>query len=326
MKRHFIVIAACILFASCKTSSLMINVLRPAEITLPREIQSLSIVNRSLPAKEKEVDNLVEGLLTGESLLADRFGSKACIQGFADAMSSSPRFFVSVPEVSLKGTGTDRMPPLIEWDMVEEICRTSNTDALISLETFDSNTEGRVMAVLSKTPGQNLTIRVESGWRVYSPQLRQVLDESTFRDYMNWDRPIDGRGPGKQEVIERAGYYAGSQYAARISPSWISVSRIYFRKGNRDMKESKRLVRLRMFDEAARIWEQYTTHPNRKVAGYACYNMALYAEINGDLQNALEWATHAYREYRLKQAASYMNVLNRRIAQEQRLSEQLPAG
>ncbi len=323
MKKYVIPLVIAALFSSCKTSSLMIDVLKPAQINLPQEIQTVAIVNRSLPEKDSEVNNLVEGMLTGEALLADRFGSKSCLRGFVDNMLSSPRLKVVVPDVSLKGTGTDKMPAHLDWKEVDDICRNSGADALVSLETFDSNTEGRLFSLLNRTPGKNLTVKVQSGWRIYEPNGQRILDENIYTDYFDWDRPDEDGGIDKQEVVERAGYFAGSSYAARVSPSWMTVSRMYFKKGNDDFKEAKRLVRMGMFDEATRLWEKYTDQRDHKIAGYACYNMALASEMKGDLQTALDWATKAYREHRIKQAAQYMNVLNYRLIQEQQLNEQL---
>ncbi|HDJ34558.1 MAG TPA: hypothetical protein ENF21_10745 [Bacteroidetes bacterium] len=323
MKRALFPLIFLALITSCKTSSLMIDVLRPADINLPGDIRTLAVVNRSLPSKEAEVNNLVEGIITGEGLLADRLGSRACVTGFADALQSSPRFRVVVPDIELEGTGTDRMPPLLEWPVIDDICRQNGADALLSLETFDSNTGGVLFSILNQTPGQNLTIKVESGWRIYDPERKQLLDENIYIDHLNWDAPISGAGQSRQEVVERGGYYAGTQYAARISPSWGSVSRIFFKKGNRDFREAKRLVRMGMLDEAARLWETYIDHPNRKIAGYACYNMALISELRNDLEGALQWATRSYRQYRIRKAAEYMSILNYRIMQADVLDQQL---
>jgi len=77
---------------SCATSNMFLDVMKPAQINLPQEIQTIAVVNRSYPDKEQEVNNVVEGLISGEGVLNDRFGSQACIQGFVNALGSSPAF------------------------------------------------------------------------------------------------------------------------------------------------------------------------------------------------------------------------------------------
>ena len=39
------------------------------------------------------------------------------------------------------GTGTREMPELLDWNLVAEICGSEGSDALLVLETFDSNTD-----------------------------------------------------------------------------------------------------------------------------------------------------------------------------------------
>ena len=39
-------------FSSCSTSSVIVNIQRPADITISQDIQKIVIVNRSLPSKD----------------------------------------------------------------------------------------------------------------------------------------------------------------------------------------------------------------------------------------------------------------------------------
>ena len=129
--------------------------------------------------------------------------------------------------------------------------------------------------------------------------------------------------PLKRKAINESGYYAGKQYGIRISPSWMHVSRTYFIKGNDDFKLAKQMVKTQNWDAAAEVWKKYTNNPDPKIAGYACYNMALAGEMKGELEIALHWAEKAMKKYGLKRAVNYVNVLNRRIFDQKRLEKQL---
>ncbi|HEY8968948.1 MAG TPA: DUF6340 family protein, partial [Puia sp.] len=76
------------------------------------------------------------------------------------------------------------------------------------------------------------------------------------------------------------------------------------------------------WDGAAKLWQQETTNTSRKVAGRACYNMAIISEINGDLPGAMSWAQKAYEMYNNRLALSYVNVLRNRQANDAVLKEQ----
>lgn len=339
MKQFFLPLL--LTLASCSTMNVTLTVLEPAQINVPRGIRSLAVVNRSLPAKEEKVKNVLEGVITGEGLFADRAGSFECVRGVADGLVSSPRFTVVVPpENELKGTGTRQFPAPLDWNTVERICRQNQTDALLSLEVFDSNNlysdrkEQRTRKENDREVKYEVTIthvrsNIESGWRIYDPANRQIIDESIFTDYREWE--AEGRShkealvnlPPQNEIVKQAGYFAGTQYARRISPSWIHTGREMYKKGNDDMKYAKRLAQTNRWEEAADVWRKYTDDPDSKLAGRACYNMALAAEIAGNLQEAIEWAEKSYVRYNNKKAREYSYILKNRLNRQQRLDEQM---
>lgn len=330
-----------VLISSCKTSSIIVEVLKPAEITVPAEIKTLAVVNRSLAPKDDQVNTVIEGLLTGEGIFVDRQASERCVFGVADALSSSPRFKVTVPNgLNLKGTGTPRFPEPLQWNDVTNICKEYNADALILLETFDSNvsrrhgTRERTKKVDDKEVkyiehNANLDIGIEAGWRIYFPKGKRIIDQNVFTDYKYWDAKgkskdeAKRRLPNPREAVKEAGHFAGTQYAFRISPMWVNVSRKYYIKGPDEFESAKYNVKSNDWDGAKRIWENYLNDPDPVIAGYATYNMALAYEINGDLDTALEFAKKAYSEYHNKSALEYTRKLERRINDQYKLQKQM---
>ena len=67
--------------SSCSTSSVLVNVQRPADITITKDIQNVVVVNRSAPSKDNLAGNIVEGLISGEGIGADRKGAEYCVEG-----------------------------------------------------------------------------------------------------------------------------------------------------------------------------------------------------------------------------------------------------
>ena len=49
-----------------------------------------------------------------------------------------------------------------------------------------------------------------------------------------------------------------------------------------------------------------------KIAGRACYNMAIINEINGNLDEALKWAQKSYEDYNDKLGIRYVRILENR--------------
>ncbi|MFH1118277.1 MAG: DUF6340 family protein [Bacteroidota bacterium] len=330
-----------IILCSCSTASHQMQILKPATITLPSEIKQVGIINRSLPGKGQGFNNFLEGLVTGESIAADREGSMECLQGLAAGLNQAPRFNAVVIEgVDLRGTGTRDWPEFLDWTEVGELCTRFRVDALIALETFDSDIDLHKSSadvermvnkkkVTVKEYYADLRMDVTSGWTIYKPDGQQIIDRNAFTDVMKWSESGDSpdevlrKLPAKRRAINESGNYSGKQYAVRISPSWVTESRSYFRKANDEFKVAGKCVKQDRWNEAIAIWKKYALDTNPVVAGRACYNMAVACEVDGNLTLALEWATRAWQQHRLKKALGYISLIEKRIKQQARLDEQM---
>jgi hypothetical protein len=88
--------------------------------------------------------------------------------------------------------------------------------------------------------------------------------------------------------------------------------RDYYVKGTNNFKIAKRKAQVGKWDEAGELWEKETDNRSSKIAGRACYNMAIINEINGDLDKALQWSQKAYEDYNVKLALRYTRILENR--------------
>jgi len=327
---------------SCKTAAVYTNVLVPAQITVPQHIQTIGVLNRSLPAKGEGWSNFLEGFITGESIAADREGSYNVCKGLAFKVNTNPRFKAQLMEgEDLRGTGTKEFPTPLSWAEVDALCKKYNVDAIVSLETFDSDIRrtSRTRQVERSVNGENvmvtefledLNIRVNAGWRIYDNVNKKIIDQDVFYDDKGWNAvgttPEDAlrKLPSKRGAINDAGYFAGEMMGVRISPNWVRVSRYYYKKGDDRLKSAKRFVKVNNWKEAVVLWSQSAKSPDHKIAGRACHNMALAAEMEGELNIALEWANKAYKDHMLKKERTYINELNLRLMEVEKLKEQLP--
>ena len=350
MKKHFVTTASLItLFIivltldSCKTSSFSKTFLVPADITIPQHIKSVGILNRSLPDKQGLIMNILEGFITGESIMADRESSLSALRGAINTLNINPRFkAVSMEGEDYRGTGTKQFPIPLDWNIVDQLCKKYNVDAIVSLETFDSDImisrdtkeqtgkkEGRDVKYLEYFA--NLNIRASAGWRFYDNVKKQLIDEQVFVD----EKGFSGRGlspeealsklPPKRRALDDAGMFAGEMLAFRISPKWLNASRYYYTKARKEeiFKYAKRYVKSEQWKTAADTWLPLTNSTDNTIAGRACHNMAVAEEMQGNLKEAIKWANEAYVKHNLKRSRSYLNELNRRQMDQSRLKEQM---
>lgn len=329
---------------SCKTSmsSVSMQVLKPAPISVPRHIQKVAVVNRSRASEENKTMNMFEGIITGEGIYADREGAEECLAGLRQTLTRTDRFTVAQPAgLDLRGTGTGMMATPLSWEQVEKICKDNSVDAIIALESFDSDSRVTMSAapVQTRDPkGNPITVTehraamrmdVKTAWRIYDPQNKSIVDEFKSLDDMgfnaNGPTPEAARLalPIKRDAVKKTGYFAGQQYGNRISPSWVSVSRAYYTKYNDNFKLAAKKVRYKDWDGAAEIWKKEALGADKQAAGMACYNMAVAAEVQGNLDAAVEWANKAYKDFENFKALSYKQTLEQRIYDVKRLEQQL---
>ncbi|MBC8464045.1 MAG: hypothetical protein H8D62_00035 [Bacteroidetes bacterium] len=342
MRFYYILgIGLSLLLGSCSTARVAVNVQRPANITIPHHIQNVVIANRSLPAKENRGRNILEGFLSGEGIGADKQGSAFCVTGLSQMLSANERFTAThAAGLELYGTGTDKFPPLLNWKEVNSICETYNADALIVLETFDSDSRtflGEARTRYKKVDGVKvpyteypafLSMEIESGWRIYDATNRRVIDENKFievKEFKKWGgNPEDARRrlPSPHQALREAGIFAGEQYGFRIAPIWISVSRSYYINKHDDFKTAKSAVKRGDWETAMELWKGLAANADSKIANQACYNMALASEVSGNLSTAIEWAKKS-RKRGNKKANSYIRILQNRQLDQKKLAEQL---
>jgi len=327
--------------SSCVTSSVLVNVHRPADITINKDIQNVVVVNRSRPSKDNLAGNIVEGLISGEGIGADRKGAEYCVEGLSGMLNNSGRFSLkNEGGIELKGTGTSSFPIPLAWNEVKSICGSYDGDALLVLETFDSDSRffvGSPVARTRKVKGikvkelrypATLIMEVESGWRIYDVNKERIIDENKYveiKEFNAWGSSADQAQlnlPSKRIAIKQAGIHAGEKYGFRISPIWLKVNRTYYIGRHEGLKNARQYVKSGDWDTAIEIWLPLTEDEDLKIANRAAFNMALASEIKGKLKTAIDWARKA-QKIGNKKAYNYINVLSSRVMDEEKLKEQL---
>lgn len=341
MKKIYFALAilATIIFQAC-TSTVHVQVLKPADINLPDSIQKFAVGNRSLPEEGKKLGNIVEGLFSGEGIGLDKRASGSAVIGVTNGLAQSPRYEVTQISEQLFGTGTSQMPAPLSWEEVERLCANTNADALILLETFDTDSRRTFDTKVRKKKVDeeyveytehiaNLDMKVVTGWRIYYPAEKMIVDNHVFEDHKGFTGKGDNqelaiaRLPGKEQAAREAGMLAGEDYAIRISPMWMDVRRDYYTKGSADMKLATRRARSNDWKGAAEVWKKLAeSSANMKVKKRACYNMALVCEIEGNLDLAIEWAKKA-RDLGMNRAITRINQLEQRKLDDARANEQM---
>jgi hypothetical protein len=331
MKKIATFIFITLAFAACKTDMVYISVLDPAPVTLPTTIKKVGILNRSIPTDEKSVLTTAHKITSMESMNMIKEGSEAALKGLQNGLLEANAFdeIKSLDAVRLTNPGGGVFLAPLSWTEVEQICQSNQVDALFILEVFDTDLKvvpGAIPKDLNnpvniinavQTPVDMITT-VRTGWRIYDPKNKYILDEFPFANTITYTGSginITANAEaiiGRKEAVKQLSNKMGYQYADRVRPYWTKVSREYYVKGTTNFKIAKRKSRTGNWNDAGVLWEKETKNTKRKIAGRACYNMAIINEINGNLDTAIQWAQKAYEDYNNKLALRYVNQLKNR--------------
>ncbi len=333
-----------IILGSCSPKNLLtISVTEPAPVDIDPNIKSIGIIDRSAPSGKNKILDKFDKILSLEGKNMDREAANRAINGLFDELSINNRLndVKTLECVDIKSPGLGVFPAMLPWNKIEQICAENEVDAIFALSFYDTDATVDYNTVQTEIEApfgltipaieHQVTINtlIKTGWRIYDPANKIIVDEFIINERV----VSDGRGInpvkaakaviGRKEAVLQISNNIGHFYASRIVPYRTRVSRHYFVRGTNNFKIGKRRAQTGDWDGAAELWKKEVSNPKSKIAGRACYNMAIISEINGDLDAAVKWASKSYTDYKNKTALRYLNILKYRIVKNKRLEEQL---
>jgi len=329
---------------SCSSYNyLTLGVTEPAPVDFPGSIKSIGLINRAnqIDSTKAFLDG-VDKILSLEGKELDKLGAEQSISGLFNILFESKRFesVKQIDGLDIKGSVMSVFPAPLSWEKVAEICKLNDVDALFELSFYDTEASFVFEAIpvnvstpigtTVTVPEHQLTITtiVKTGWRIYDNTTRTIRDEFIITE----KQVSSGRGinpmiafetvTGRKEAVLQISQIIGKNYGYRIFPYNIRVSRIYYVRGSQNFKIGQRKAQVGDWHGAAKLWEKELNNPKRKIAGRACYNMAIINEIDGNLEDAIAWAAKSYTDYKNKEGLKYKRILENRMHRIERLKKQ----
>jgi hypothetical protein len=325
-KLTFLVLTLLLLSACSKYGYVTLNYPQEPLVYLPDQVKSIAVVNRSLTTEKEKDKRLIEAIATGEVAGSDRLASDECLKGVYDGIHGQYGINIVFPkELRISGTGTRETPDILDWKMVADICESNKADALLVLETFDSNSDllvstaaGQISSVLSGVPPRpaipsQVRMDVVCYWRLYDPSDKTIIDQYQQTSFLTFS--TQGMMP-PPDALPRTAYAAGKDYVLRFLPSYYTVKRDMYKRakgpGKHEFRAGFRRAEVANWDGAIELWNGVIDNAKRKTAGRACLNIAVAYEVLGNTDLALEWAQKSYEIYNNKLGRQYAKILLRR--------------
>jgi hypothetical protein len=236
-----------VLFSCSSTKNMRVQVLRPALISVPQEIQKLGILNRAVPSSKTNV----EAFVTGETPLRDKELSQECLRGLTETLNTSQRFSIAICDSSYLAPDLKSLTfgPALDWAFVDSLSAKYQVDGLLVLEFFDTDFQvvkpistatqaiGRVVNGNTMNSGIQVTglASATAGFRVYYSKSHKIAYEDRFNYKKNWTETAYSIQDAMSKLIKRnsallkVSNETGYEFAMNIVPLCYWEDRVMFK-------------------------------------------------------------------------------------------------
>jgi len=221
---------------SCRPmKEISIDVLRPAKVTLPGEIERIAFANRSYqPYLSRAASDTV--LRTPRDLyVIDTIFQRHHFLGLFEALSNDLVFNIEDQFVLIMRRGDSiRFPEPLSSRQISQVTNTSLADALIILDGYILK-DSVYYWFSYNTNEYNVIFRITGSvlWRIYDVHAGSVLDEHILNDTLEWG----GAGPSVilaaldlpavTDAYRDFCYQSGKKYGLRLTPDWYDEKRYF---------------------------------------------------------------------------------------------------
>lgn len=302
--RILLFLLAGVFFTSCTAyHELSLEVLRTGEARLPATARRVGFLYRNFrfPGDTLQHYFLEDGLLrktTGEpgetldSLLVTTCLESAALSFRQNGLAVEPLFFPADIMPPVSGEKLTPLPP----SLVQKLAQPAAADHLIVLETFS----WFFSRFTGERPREDAGEVAMAGiWALYDGATGKITETRSMVDTLYWQGdPGSGEEtasllPPRTTALEMASAIFGESYAQRFYPGWITVDRMMVIPPTEEFRQAAEHAVNQEWPRAEEIWKRYASDRFGRLAVTARYNLALAAESNDRIGEAVEWILRA---------------------------------
>ncbi len=293
----FVLSIITVLLSGCvAVDTVQLEVLRPPQDSVVNIPESISLTNGYLAENMKAKDDF-KNLVAYDKYRLDSLVSVEALRSVYEVIGEAQMVRIMAfdslgKKQNLRGTIIE----LAEVDIVSEV----------ETEPVYVNSRGAYYAAIM--------VPYKVKWNI--SENNKKLKEKVYHDTVwseGYKRSFDKLADLVRfnDVIKYIINKTAVEFARQISPTWQTVKRYYYRTGNNDFQRAAYFMDNEQYDKAAEIWQKYTKVSNNNLAGNANLNLAVYYELKGEIDNAINFAKIAVEKDN-NLAPRYLKVLKNR--------------
>lgn len=340
MKIIFYAIAFLFLVGCSTVKYIDIETYNPAEITFPKNVHRILMVNNALPQPS---DSGYEYTIFGVNQDTARIRTDSALvdvcMTLGKTLAASPYFSdILMYEDAIRNDGQWLLDAKLSKSQINSLCKENGAEAVISFDKLLFNAEKDVVYLGEGFILVNIKAYVKGIARSYVEDRDSPMATILIQDSLQWsyDYPdietMNRYFPSTDDVLRVLASTVGERLSPNFIPYWDKEKRWIYKGQDTRWKEATAYAFNNNWKGAFNKWEKiYNSTRSDNVRAKAAANIALYYEMQTDLKNATEWANKSCELFKKnkgsenkysKQQELYVIALMERIKANQKLNMQ----
>ena len=328
-----LVLLAGLVFHGCAGIYTLVEfeILEPAKVEFPDQVKKLIILNRSPLTFDAFEKHDRQGMNTKQLISIDNLIWTSIKTGLTEVLKDSPiesfRHPLWIKERREDTTAIDDL--ILTKREVNEICMEHGGQIIVSLESYSMDIwENKEYYKNDPSIIQKLSRRVFSvvKWNIYLRDSPKPYHSLTLSDTLVLKIIEDGFGQSSLPVslmIKKAFEESGTTFGRYLVPAWKDASRTLYNGKEDSLRMAMEFTDRGDWISAFKIWEGMSSGNDSTSAAKALNNMAIYFELEDNLEMASLMINRAMEHDTLAPIKSYKKTLDKRIQNKNEVIKQV---
>lgn len=340
----YLAIVAIVLSGCSGMKTLTIQTQEPAQVTLPKDIKKLLIVDNAV-SQPSDIGHIEKRLGKSTSVKATVVTDSLHII-FTEALAQflgEEEFYdeVMLYDKPLRQDGEYWIEVPLLPEKMQELKNETGADAVVSVDKLLVASDWKDSFVQQGYPYAMLNGQIAVTMRIYMPTLDGKIPTIQFNDSLYWEGfdISDGMAyaefviPHADHALKDLTIYAADKMTYVLTPHWMTQERWYYTLSSSTAREAQSFAEHSKWADAVAKWEAlYSTSKKKIDKAKIASNIALGYEMLDDIQTAHSWITIAQQLFNestvtesldRKRALIFKNEIERRLDISNQLNMQV---